>query len=64
MSAPACVPRRGRTAARFTPEQVRQIRAARLIRGIVELKLIARALGVSHHTVIEARRGRTYRWVA
>ena len=64
MKAPARIPKRGRTAARFTPEQVREIRNARLIRGVVEMKLIARQLGVSHHTVIEARRGRTYRWVA
>lgn len=64
MNAPPRIPRRGRTAARFTPEQVREIRSARLIRGVVEMKLIARQLGVSHHTVIEARRGRTYRWVA
>lgn len=64
MNRPPNSPRRGKTGARFTPEQVRYIRAAKPIRGVVELKLIARELGVSHHTVIEARRGRTYRWVA
>ena len=59
-------PKSGATASRLTPEQVRWIRRVRLASGCqtMTLKTIARSWGVSPHTLREARRGRSYRWVA
>lgn len=65
MSAPARAPKRGLTAARLTPEQVRQIRTARLDRKVgPSIKSMARDFGVSPCTVKAARLRHTYRWVA
>jgi len=59
-------PKRGATAARLTREQVRWIRRVPLGTGCqtVTLKTIARAWGVSPHTLRSARWRRSYRWVA
>lgn len=58
-------PKSGATASRLTFDQVRWIRRVELSSGCkpITLKTIARAWGVSPHTLREVRRGRSYRWV-